>query len=206
MRGGTLSMLILPKSEDECLCHSNHNECKAKWNQVTGRVRILALLVNFNGHKNIIQYQTCSNPGSLWYGFSFNKDCIDINTLESDWAGLQAGPDQVLKQQNTVFYCLIHWCISILKNYDAINHTKDSKFCYSVPDKHLLQIIIDNDNHWPLPLDLTRCYLKKNQLPKNTQTDFSISVQVWIKPDLPSPCCHQLDPRGSNRIVGWTSN
>lgn len=142
MRGGTLSMLILPKTEDECLCHLNHNECKPKWNQVTGRVRILALPVNFNGHKNIIQYQTCSNPGSLWYGFSFNKDCIDINTLESDWAGLQAGPDQVLNQQNTVFYCLIHWCISILKKYDAITHTKDSKFCYSVPDKHLLQLLI----------------------------------------------------------------
>ena len=39
---------------------------------------------------------TCSNPGSLWYGFSFNKDWIEINTLESDCAGLQAGPDQVL--------------------------------------------------------------------------------------------------------------
>ena len=205
MRGGTLSMRILPKTEDEFLCHLNHNECKPKWNQVTGRVRILALLVNFNGHKNIIQYQTCSNPGSLWYGFSFNKDCIDINTLESDWAGLQAGPDQVLKQQNTVFLLpdsLMHIYTEEIWCYNPHKRLQILLFC----TWQALITIIDNDNHWPLPLDHTRCYLKKNQLPKNTQADFSISVQVWIKPDLPSPCCHQLDPRGSNRIVGWTSN
>ena len=40
---------------------------------------------------------TCSNPGSLWYGFSFSNDWIDINILDKLWAGLQAGPDQVLK-------------------------------------------------------------------------------------------------------------
>ena len=40
---------------------------------------------------------TCSNPGSLWYGFSFNNDWIDINILDKLWAGLQAGPDHVLK-------------------------------------------------------------------------------------------------------------
>ena len=37
------------------------------------------------------------NPGSLWYGFSFMRLCMDIITLEILFAGLQAGPVHVLK-------------------------------------------------------------------------------------------------------------
>lgn len=44
---------------------------------------------------------TCSNPGSLWYGFSFKRDWIEINTLDRDCAGLQAGPDHVLQSNKT---------------------------------------------------------------------------------------------------------
>lgn len=42
---------------------------------------------------------TFSNPGSLKYGFSFIRDCIDRRTVDKLWAGLQDGPDHVLKQK-----------------------------------------------------------------------------------------------------------
>ena len=45
---------------------------------------------------SITERPTCSKPGSLWYGFSFIKDCIDIRRLERLSAGLHAGPDHVL--------------------------------------------------------------------------------------------------------------
>jgi hypothetical protein len=41
---------------------------------------------------------TCSKPGSLWYGFSFISDCMDMRRLERLRAGLQAGPDHVLER------------------------------------------------------------------------------------------------------------
>jgi len=48
-------------------------------------------------HKDKLHAETtCSKPGSLWYGFSFINDCIDISRLERLSAGLHAGPDHVL--------------------------------------------------------------------------------------------------------------
>lgn len=40
---------------------------------------------------------TLSKPGSLWYGFSVIRLWMDISTLDSVWAGLQAGPAHVLE-------------------------------------------------------------------------------------------------------------
>ena len=40
---------------------------------------------------------TFSYPGSLWYGFSFMRLCIETSTLSSDWAAVHAGPDHVLE-------------------------------------------------------------------------------------------------------------
>ena len=41
--------------------------------------------------------RTRSNPGSLWYGFSFISDWIERSTPSRVWAALHAGPTQVLR-------------------------------------------------------------------------------------------------------------
>ena len=56
---------------------------------------------------------TCSNPGSLWYGFSFISDCMDINTLHKLCAGLHAGPDHVLKNKHTSSTMETYWKFAI---------------------------------------------------------------------------------------------
>jgi len=63
---------------------------------------------------NISKGRTCSNPGSLWYGFSFIRDCIDIRRLERLRAGLQAGPDHVLYTQYGISLKMCILCICVI--------------------------------------------------------------------------------------------
>lgn len=47
-------------------------------------------------------HSTCSNPGSLWYGFSHISDCIESSTLSKLCAALQGGPLHVLQEGNKI--------------------------------------------------------------------------------------------------------
>lgn len=46
---------------------------------------------------------------------------------------------------------------------------------------------------------------KSNSLPKYTQTDFAIFVEIWIEANLAVVCGHKLDARSMYRVVGRTA-
>jgi len=50
------------------------------------------------------------------------------------------------------------------------------------------------------------CTILDTNLPDNTETNFAISVQVWIKPDPAIACGLQFNPWWSYRIIGRTSD